>query len=435
MSMRMVTLLCTLALALPSSFGQHGIYGPVTKSPQAGDNAPDLVFQQALNSGGPATWTSANFSGQVTVLGFFPDTTDNLRTASEWNSRVIEFAAKPVQFVWITSESPSTLEPWLKEHPLRGWVLVDSTGATGRMYGQEAPSTVIVGPDRRIVGFDVAFVPAARTLDAVLEGRIVTTPPDPSELQSFMASGLVLLRSEAMRIPRAEDKRPKFPPSFDLHVSPSKSIGHGDFGSNDYRSLQGFDIKSALLTLYGVSATRMDFPQSLEDGKNYDFSMVIPESEDQEKIEERMRDGILDYFGLAATEEDRALDVYVVTAPEGRVSQPSEETGSMASLGMSSIGMELSTAKGDPSRVRAPLDLAQISSFSAEGTLDDICHVLERLADRPVVNETNVQGEFKIDVARTGSSGGDFFSRLRSQSGLAITPGKRQVKVVVVKFR
>lgn len=235
--------------------------------------------------------------------------------------------------------------------------------------------------------------------------------------------------------PPADEHRPKFPPSFDLHVSLSQSVGHGDFGSNDYRSLKGFDIKSALLTLYGVSATRMDFPQSLDEGKDYDFSMVLPESENQEKISERMRDGILNYFGLAATEENRVLDVYVVTASEGRVSRPSEETGSMASLGMSSIGMELSAAKGDPGGVRAPLDLAQISSFSAEGTLDDICQALERQADRPVVNETNVQGEFKIDVARTGSSGGDFFSRLRLQSGLAITPGKRNVKVVVIKFR
>ena len=160
--------------------GLDGFFGPVTARPRAGDPAPDILYTKVLHSPGssadPAPWTSANLSGQVTVIAFFPDTTDNPQAVTGWNALVKQFSKKPAQFVWITGEKESSLLPWLAEHPVEGWVLLDAEGDTGRAYGLERPETVIIGADRNILGFDEGPGPTVELLNAALEGRIRAEP-------------------------------------------------------------------------------------------------------------------------------------------------------------------------------------------------------------------------------------------------------------------
>ena len=87
------------------------------------------------------------------MLAFLPDTSHNLQSVSSWNALVDQFADKLVQFVWITGEAESSLGPWLQKHPVNGWVFHDPLGATGRSYGLEDLSAVIIGT---IVGSSVS---------------------------------------------------------------------------------------------------------------------------------------------------------------------------------------------------------------------------------------------------------------------------------------
>jgi hypothetical protein len=61
-------------------FEPTGIFGSVTAHLKARDLAPDLVFTKILNPPSAAPWSSANLSGQTTVLAFFPDTSHNLQS-------------------------------------------------------------------------------------------------------------------------------------------------------------------------------------------------------------------------------------------------------------------------------------------------------------------------------------------------------------------
>jgi hypothetical protein len=211
-------LVLSFTVVVATMYGQHGIFGPVSAHLRAGDFAPDIVFTEILSAAGASPWSSANLSGRVTVLAFFPDTSHNPQAVSRWNALVEQFADKPVQFAWITSQYQPPLGPWLRAHPLKGWVFLDPLGATGLAYGMEEPAAVIIGSDRRIVGFDPAMLPSARTIDAALAGRIATDPP---------------LLAEPPRMTRPEDDRPDFPPSYTLHVSPAKGGGGGEFGGGD----------------------------------------------------------------------------------------------------------------------------------------------------------------------------------------------------------
>jgi len=424
-----------LTVALASMFPQNGIFGPVSARLKAGDFAPDLVFNTILNAPGPAPWDSPSLSGRPTVLMFSPDTSHNLQSVTLWNALIEQFSSKPVQFIWITGEKESSLAPSLAEHPLRGWVLQDLDGATGRAYGLEVPAMVIIGADRRIIGFDDAFVPEADRLNAALEGRIVTHEPRPDELTDFIQSGKVRLEAESPRLPRPDDHKPDFPPPYTLHVSPSQGDNEANFAGPDFFSLQGYDLKGVLVEIYtNLNPIRIEVPASLDDGKHYDFSMVLPEPESEEQRRERLRQGVQDYFHITATREERLMDVYVVTV--GATKQRPSAIQAESTIRASSIGVEIARSAGDPI-VTEPkaVNLSAIRSIFIEGTMEDFCHDLERTLDRPVINETKLDGEYAIRLPASRSGNNDFLDRLRGQFGIVIEPAQRKVEMLVLKPR
>ena len=439
MIIRFLVLFLTVVAA--GVFAQGGIFGPVSVRLKAGDFAPDMVFTEILGTGAAAPWTSASLSGRLTVLVFFPDTSHNLQSITMWNALVEQFADKPVQFAWVTGECQPPLGPWLQEHPIKGWVFLDPLGATALSYGMESPAAVIIGADRRIVGYDPAMLPAARTLNAALEGRIATEAPKQewAAFKAFMEGGMALLEPEPPRWPRPEDHRPDFPPSYTLHVSPAAKIGGGDFASDDYRSFQGFDLKDVLARLYDTNPVRILLPAPLDDGKRYDFAIVLPVPESRESIHSRIVRGIEDHFGVATARERRMTDVYVATAPGrkppvGRA-LPREDDGFSMSAGVTTLIAEIA-GSGDPlAELPRPVGIGGIGGISVDGSAEDFCRTLERELDRPVVNETKLKGEFSFRVDASPGATNDFLDRLREESGIVITPAQREVEAIVLKAR
>ena len=443
--------LSTLALAMPA-FSQPGLYGPITTHVKAGDRAPDLVFTNLLSAPVSASWSQSNLTGQLTVLAFYPDTSHNLQAVTIWNAVVDKFAAKPVQFVWITGEKEATLLPWLTQHPIKGWVLYDPKGQTGNAYSMEIPSNVIIGKDRKIVGFYDGIMETENLLNAVQEGRTTTTRPDPSNFKAFIQSGQVLLDAEPRRMPRMPDNRPPFPPSYTLHVSPSQTEERGNFGGDDFWALKGTTLKEAIEKVYEVNPIRTHLPATLDSSKRYDFVLVLPEQEDQEKMKARFQQGIQDYFHLSARRENRLVDVYLVTAAPNRKPPPHEPPKDQMG-GFNNYGLEFVTERGSndlqdetPDWTK-PLSIDALRGLSLDGTADQLCRFMEAQLDRPVVNETNLPGEYEFRVegaVRPGAAlaeddaraaKNDFLQRLRDQLGLVITPTQRNLELLVFEPR
>jgi uncharacterized protein (TIGR03435 family) len=437
----LVPVLATLVAA--GAFAQTGFFGPVTSTPKAGDLAPEISFDKVLSAPEGKSWIPSNLFGQMTVVTFYPNISVNLRSMMMWNALIDQFTGKSVQFVCITKEQESSLLPWLAEHPLKSFVLFDPGGATGRSYGLETPATVLVGTDGRIIGFDRSVIPTSDLLNAALEGRITTTPlkPGAAEFQAFIDSHKVLLDAQGPRVGRPEEHKPDFPPSYTVHISPSESEGTGNYSGMDFWSLEGFDLKGAIGELYKVNPIRIELPASLDDGKRYDFSLVLPENESQEQISGRFQKGIQDYFYLTAKRENRLMDVYVVTAPTDRKPPAVKEQpgfGENNSSFMGSIEFESPAGTGDPfTRAGKPrkFSIGEVSSLSVEGTMRRFCRTLERSLDRPVIDETNLQGQFAFRVERNSTAKNDFLVRLRDGWGLVIEPARRNVEVLVFNPR
>jgi uncharacterized protein (TIGR03435 family) len=433
------TLLPLLAFAVPGAFGQFsGIYGPLTAHPRAGDSAPDLTFTKILSRPANDSWSPYNLDGQLIVLVFFPDVTHNPQLVDLWNAQVDKFAGKPIEFVWITGECECTLDPSLQKHPIKGWLLLDQEGKSGNAYGLELPANLIIGADRKIVGYFQAVQEIEDLIPAVQGGRITTTPQTQATLKAFIENKMVLMEAEPQRMPRAEDHKPPFPPSNTVHISPSKGDDHGNYSSDDYWALNGSTLKEALEQLYDFNPIRIELPASLDSDKRYDFSLVLPESEDREQMKDRLRAGLEDYFHVTVTREDRVVDAYVLSLdPNGKLppAKPPRADG-MGGFGYSSgISFEAPASLDDAIARPKPQPITAIRGISADGTADRLCHTLERTLDRPVVNETDLKGEFIFKIEESKGAGNDFLERLRNQTGLVFTPAQRSVETLVLQPR
>jgi uncharacterized protein (TIGR03435 family) len=422
-------------LTVASAFGQVvDAYGPVAAHLKAGDPAPEIQFTKILSAPGGEPWSPSILAGKLTILTFFLDTSRNPQTITMWNSLVDEFA-RPVQFLFVSGDDGSSLLPWLRQHPFKGWVFHDPSGKTGKAYGLKLPVSVFVGADERILGFGKpGFPPEESDVKAVLEGRVTTTRPPRASLKAYMESRQVL-DPEPRGIPRAEDYRPKFAPSYALHVTPSEDDDAGNFSGDDFKALKGYTLKEAILNLYDVNPVRIILPATFDDGRRYDFSMVLPGHEDSEAMKARFEDGLLNYFHLTALRETRTVQAYVVTALPGREPAPLKPTPEGA-MGKSSR-VQFETVSGAENELEAlkPQRLNRIRGVWIDGTADEFCHTLENLLDHPVVNETNLHGEFRFRVESSKGTSNNFLKHLRDQLGLEITTGNRDVEFLTFLAR
>ena len=276
------------------------------------------------------------------MLSFFPDTSHNPQPVANWNIRVKQFADKHVQFVWITGEEQGTLMPALAQHSIKGWVLYDPRGGTAKAYGLDTPVNVYIGPDRKIVGFDRGIVPDERASNAVLDGRITHTKPTQSTLKEFMQSNLVLLDTKPFRMPRVNDHRPKFAPSYVVHITPAHSEQNGISSSDDFWVLQGVTVKEAIEKFYNVNPIRVVLPPSVDGPNRYDFAMLLPAPESHEKMTARMEQALQEYFHVNMKRERQLTDVYVVSIVPGQkpTALPANDADSLDLIRSSSIGLK-----------------------------------------------------------------------------------------------
>jgi uncharacterized protein (TIGR03435 family) len=424
-----------------------GMFGPLSSHPKAGDPAPDITFTKVLHAPLSTPWTNANLSGQITVLTFFPYTSYNSQSISQWNALIAQFADRPVQFVWIASEREYTLLPFLKKHPIDGWVFNDPCGKTGARYGLELPQAVFIGADGKIIGFDQSPLPTDQALYAALENRTRTTPVklDSADRKAILESNQVLLDTEPQPVPHIEDFKPRFPSSYEVHISPaahdSKSTS-GGYGFDSW-SVHGAELKNLIATIYSVDPGRVDFPNADAAKKQYDIDLFLPEQESPEAMAHRIQEALKQQLHLSITPETHSMDVYVLTAPNGpgpALHDASSSSG--GSIGSSNTEMEWKSPDGrepTPEDIQHLMEQATAAGISvsgisiSNGTIDVLRWELEKGLDRPVIDETNLTGSYDLEIAAGDRTREQFFQLLRDRFGLVVTPSQRNIMLVTVR--
>jgi uncharacterized protein (TIGR03435 family) len=240
------------------------------------------------------------------------------------------------------------------------------------------------------------------------------------------------------RIKAYEDHKPNFAPSSTLHISPARSRnGGGNYSGPDFWNLQGFALKPAISTVTEMNPIRIDLPAALDTITRYDFALVLPTPDSPENMRSLLIEGIERQFHVVAAHEKRLREVYVLTASE-KTPQPSH--------GFNPTAFERGACEivrgSEPDRDHSkPMAMGQVGSIGISGTADAFSHHLEGFPfgglDRPVVNETGLEGEFVFLVSEPKDPppcdrpANDFVERLRDQLGLIVTIAQREVDTLV----
>lgn len=166
----MKILACFLALvALPA----------LADTPQPGDAAPDLSFTELLQApdGAKADWPSLR--GKTVVLNFWA--TWCVPCVAEFPLlNALAASADPAKVQLIAAdfngEDRAKVEPFLKKHPLSGWVGLDTGKEMQRRFGVSAiPVTLIIGPDGKVAHVTGHLENlSGQQLTALAEGKPVT---------------------------------------------------------------------------------------------------------------------------------------------------------------------------------------------------------------------------------------------------------------------
>jgi hypothetical protein len=310
-------LVCTLFFVMGAVYGQDEI--PV----KAGGRAPEIDSIKIVR---PPESTNDRLilAGRYTVLQFLPNVTANAEAIGRWNDLIAKFEDKPVQFVWIASEPWSAVEPFLREHPMKGWLLVDEKGGAARAYGCEMGGDVaIVDPSGNIAGF-TSFLQPGQLL-GVLDGKAVAIArgADDDQVLKLLTAGKVRLETEPYRFGPSPDTpvKPDIPPSYEVHISPSKAKGADASSGEDFWVQRGFDLKTIVSMVYEKDPGRVVLPERLDNDDKFDFVVVLPIPEEEKTIPQLVQRAIEKQFKVSAVVESKLAEVYVM-AEEYRIPYP-----------------------------------------------------------------------------------------------------------------
>ena len=277
---------------------------------------------------------------------------------------------------------------------------------------------------------------------------------------------IVMLLCEPQAMPPVRHAKPDIPPSTEVTIKPSQRRPHEGVSArraSEYWVLEGIPLKEMLSRLYDIQKERIALPLSLDDDRRYDFLLVLPQRESRETIDRLMREGIEKFFRIRVAAEAKDVDVYVLTAPDGAISAARTSLDEPGSFGW----MDIQTAASAPDNFigfsdppwsrdenEAPTEdelrsmagefltslasgwkrgTASIRGMSATSSVAQLCEMLEATLDRPVIDETNLGGVYEFNVRTQGESGERFLQALCDRLGLAATPARRNVTMLVVR--
>jgi uncharacterized protein (TIGR03435 family) len=409
---------------------------------KAGDDAPEIDWSKAVHSPDLAQYYPS-LVGRYTVLQFLPTVTANTQIIGLWNDLVTKFADQPVQFVWIASEPWSSVQPFLRQHPIKGWLLIDEGKTAAHAYGCEMGDTAIINSVGKIIGFTSFLLPPH--LSAILDGKAVAIPShtDDEQISKLLTGGKIRLETEPARFPPELPAKPDIPPSYEVRISPSKAKGTEASIGPDFWIQKGFDLKAIVSMVYERDPSRVLIPSQLDNEDKFDFVVVPPNPEDGKTIHHLVQRAIEKYFKVWAAVESQPTEVYVMTAAKGETPQAKTGTESMGGgfVGSSSFefAVPVSSSESPDAMKKAIQEITKrpenigLSSISASNaSIDDFRKALEDGLGRPIIDETGLTGSYDLDVHGKAKTTAEFIRMLREQTGLALTPATRNIELLTL---
>ncbi len=239
---------------------------------------------------------------------------------------------------------------------------------------------------------------------------------------------------------------PNLRPSYVVHVTTiqPRQVGTASTGGPTWMTSSGFRLQDLLSTLYGIPAERIEFDQPELADLRSDVALRLPAKESESKMHRRIVRALEKHLGIAIRSVGREEDVYTVTVADptrlpsqkayfgggfsSTVTMIARQTPDTNSLDQHAL-QQLMQARFEENRRQSGVGL---DSIDMDGSVDELCRILETGVQRPVIDRTGYQGHLEISIQRNTLDRKQFFDKIKADYGLAIMPARAEVEHLIV---
>jgi len=360
--------------------------------------APAIELETVIQGPEPADLSWEALAGHAVVLEFWSTwCSPCVGAIPKWNELVDAFEDEPVRFISVSDEGEDLLRKFLEKRPIHGWVTLDSDRSMFDAYGvQGIPHAVLVDGRGRIRASTHPENLNAEAVRDLLAGKT----PDVPEKPDFDPW-------RAIRV--ASDGAPE--PLFEATIRPSKESQETSdrmmlVAPAEYISL-GAPISDSFRFAYRAGPTRTVIEVELPEQP---YDLVFSTAGKEELLFPLVRQAIEATFDIEARPEQRELDVYVLS----RVADAPPK-------------LTPSTLEQAPPHAR-PGSLTGLSM-----TLAELASILERVLQRPVLDETGLDGRYEIDLNWDPERPDSLQEVVREELGLEFKADRRTIEVHVIR--
>jgi thiol-disulfide isomerase/thioredoxin len=380
--------------------------------PTSGAHAPALTYTQLLQApaGAKVDWRSLR--GKVVVLEFWATWCGPcIEEIPTLNQLANSLDPAKVQFISVDDEDPKIVEPFLKKHPISGWVLLDTSGALNKRYGiQTRPTTIVIDTKGNVV--TALATPETLKRDKLL----LLAQGKPTEVisKADAAAEIDMEAAMAKMLQDSDRANPQMSNAlFELSITPGDSSQKATMMSHGVGIADIANAPVEFLVQFG-----MDTPESRIEIKGvlpkmaYNLHLHAP-GMDKARLKPAVELAIEAATGARIEHVSTVEDVYLIEPLDKAkgVLQVSPET--------SSFGMAFySTNQQSMQLINASMDQMAVALESALGS--------------PVVNETGIQNKVLANFKMTSKDVAAAKAALETNLGLTLVPAKRPVERLIV---
>lgn len=367
---------------------------------KVGQPAPPLTLDRILQAppGAEAEWQQ--LQGKAVVIEFWATWCPLCREWIPHLNRLAErFSERPVKFLSITDEDSDIVTRFLKDQPIVGWVGLDADGATFHRYGVTGrPLTVLVDASGIVRGMTRLDPVTDSTVEALIAGEPLGLSQEPESRGHGTGQAL----ADTL---------------FEVSIRPAGSVAVTGYSPGAIVSrggrFQGFGltVRRLLAMAYGLPEERVVAPSWCEESR-YDLILASPLLKRDNPPERRrlIRQVLTETFRVEVKREARPTRVYVLQkAPE---KMPGMESSEYSSRVLSGKRGHIKVTGGE---------------------LRDLARLLKRELDRPVLDETSLEGRYDFELLWDTRNPISVLDFVRDKLGLELQPQVREMEHLIVR--
>jgi uncharacterized protein (TIGR03435 family) len=360
---------------------------------QIGEAAPTLSVEQYLQAPeGEKSWQS--LQGKAVILEFWATwCAPCIAQIPHLNELVNEFEDEPVRFISITDENEETVTPFLQDRPMSGWIGLDTDRSMFESYDVVGiPKTVLVYPNG-----ELAAVTRAEKIDEQTIRSLIEREDLPQE--SSEQDGAAEKQSDAQ-----DDEESALLEAVVKPIEGGKPIYSLGSRLLDAESIR---LEDALRIAHDINRTRISGPASILN-QWLRVKVTVPAGRDS-LFRPTLRQVLSSALYINAHREKSLVDALVLTAPEDETGLRVSESGSY----------RYSSGEG--------------TLAGSHATVDNLADLLESILERPVINETRLDGRYDWTVEFDEENPESVVPAIEEKLNLRLTPEEREVEVLVVE--